>query len=153
MSDTTQDSRTVVENWYAALAAGDMEGVIGALHEDVVVNVLGCTPVSGRHVGRDAFVANAVGPIFAKLDPETVRFAKTFRIFAADGGHVAALMEGGGATHNGKRYDNTYCHLFAIEDGQITEMYEFLDTVLVEHAIFDNELATPQPALASPVSF
>jgi hypothetical protein len=140
MTDTTQASRSVVENWYAALAAGNMEGVIGALAEDVVFTVHGKTPVSGRHEGRDAFVTNAVGPIFAALDPETLQFAKKWEIFAAEGGRVVTIMEGEAKTPDGRLYDNTYCHLFTIRGGQIAELQEFLDTVLVENVIFGRAL-------------
>jgi hypothetical protein len=117
-----------------------MEGVIGALAEDVVFTVHGRTPVSGRHVGRDAFATNAVGPIFAALDPETLQFAKKWEIFAADGGRVVTVMEGEAKTPDGRLYDNTYCHLFTIREGQIAELQEFLDTVLVEDVIFGRAL-------------
>jgi uncharacterized protein len=143
MTAQTQESRSVVDAWYTALAAGDMEGVLGGLAEDVVVNVLGSSPVSGRHVGRDAFVAAAVGPIFAALEPETIRFAQRWEIFAADGERVVALMHGDARCKNGRRYDNSYCHLFTIRDGKIVELYEFLDTALVETAIFGKDLADP----------
>jgi ketosteroid isomerase-like protein len=136
MSDTTQASRTVVENWYTALAAGNMEGVIGGLHEDCVAHVLGRTPASGTHTGRDAFVQNAIGPIFAKLDMATLRFAHTWEIFAAEGEHVATRMEGEAKTTDGTLYDNTYSHQFVVRDGQIVELWEFLDTALLRDAIF-----------------
>jgi uncharacterized protein len=136
MADTTQASRSVVENWYTALAAGDMDGVVGALAEDLVAHVGGRTPVSGRHEGRDAFVAGAIGPVFAALDPGTVRFAKKWEIVAAEGERVVTMMEGEARTHDGKLYDNTYCHLFTVRDGKIVELHEFLDTALLQDVIF-----------------
>jgi ketosteroid isomerase-like protein len=136
MTDTTQASRSVVENWYRALAAGNMEGVVGALAEDLVAHVAGRTPVSGTHEGRDAFVQNAIAPMFAALNPETVRFAHRFEIFAADGERVVAMMEGDARTHDGALYDNSYCHLFTVRDGQIVELHEFLDTALLRDVIF-----------------
>ena len=149
MSNPTDDSRKVVEAFYASLAALDVPGVTNAFAEDVVVEVLGRTPISGRHVGRDAFVANAMGPVFAALDMEQAHFATTWEIFAAEGDRVAARMTAEAATKSGKRYDGTYCHLFRIDNGQIAELYEYLDTVLVEDAICDNALARPEvPAIA-----
>ena len=136
MADTSQASRSVVENWYTALAAGNMEGVIGALAGDLVAHVCGRTQVSGTHEGRDAFVANAIAPVFAALDPETVRFATKWEIFAAEGERVVTLMEGEARTHDGRLYDNTYCHLFTVRDGLIVELHEFLDTALLRDVIF-----------------
>ena len=54
---------------------------------------------------------------------------------------------------NGTSYDNNYCHLFTIRDGKITELWELLDTALVEEAIFDNPLKTSRDAPAAPFSF
>jgi uncharacterized protein len=141
---TTEQSRGIVESFYRAVAAGDMETVTASFADDVVVHVMGRSPIAGRHVGRDAFLAQAMGPVIAALDPESIRLAQTWEIFAAEGDRVAARMTGQAATRTGKRYDNSYCQLFRIHDGQIAEMYEYLDTALLESAIFDNELATPR---------
>jgi uncharacterized protein len=153
VEDQTERSRQLVSDWYTALQQGDMEGVVGALDENIVVNVLGSSGVSGRHEGRDAFVANAMGPIFAALDPESIEFAKRWQIFAAEGEHVAVLMEGFAAAKNGSRYDNKYCHLHTVRDGKIVELWEFLDTVVVEEAIFDNPLKSSREVPAAPFSF
>jgi ketosteroid isomerase-like protein len=153
MEEQTERSKKVVNDWYTALQQGDMEGVIGALDENVVVNILGSSAVSGRHEGRNAFVGNAIGPIFAALDPKSIEFAKRWRIFAAEGEHVAVLMAGFAAAKNGSRYDNHYCHLHTVRDGKIVELWEFLDTVLVEEAIFDNPLQSARATPAAPFSF
>jgi uncharacterized protein len=138
---TTEETRRVVEDFYRAVAAGDMDAVMAAFADDVVVEVMGRSPISGRHIGRQAFLADAMGPVVAALNPETIELATTWEIFAAEGDHAAARMTGKAANRSGKPYDNSYCQLFRIRDGQIAEMYEYLDTALLEDAIFDNELA------------
>jgi ketosteroid isomerase-like protein len=45
-------------------------------------------------------------------------------------------MEGEAKTTDGKLYDNTYSHQFVVRDGQIVELWEFLDTALLRDAIF-----------------
>lgn len=134
--DLAMQSRAVVESFYRAVAAGDFEAVTAAFAEDVEVEVMGQSPISGRHRGRDAFVANAMGPVMDKLDAASVRLATTWEIFAAEEDRVVARMTGMAATKSGKRYDNSYCHLFRIREGQIAEMYEYLDTALLMDAIF-----------------
>lgn len=135
---TTEASRRTVETFYEAVAAGDMDTVLEAFADDVVVEVMGRSPISGRHVGRDAFLSEAMGPVMAVLDPDTVMLATTWEIFAAEGDRVAARMTGTAATRSGKRYDNSYCQLFRIREGQIAEMYEYLDTALLQEAIFED---------------
>jgi uncharacterized protein len=136
---STDESRRVIEGFYTAVAAGDMEAVVATFADDVEVEVMGRSPISGRHVGRDAFLANAMGPVVEALDPDTVELAATWEIFAADGDRVVARMTGRAANKAGKRYDNSYCQLFRIRDGQIAEMYEYLDTALLDDAIFDQD--------------
>ena len=139
---TTEDSRRVVAAFYEAVSAGDMAAVTAAFADDVEVEVMGRSPISGRHVGREAFLANAMGPVIAALDPDSVELATTWEIFAAEGDRVVARMTGKAASKSGKRYDNSYCQLFRIRDGQIAEMYEYLDTALLHDAIFDDNASS-----------
>jgi len=144
MSTATQESRRIVEGYYTALAAGDVPSAMAALAPDVVLEVMGHTPISGRHVGLEALMANAIGPIAGALEMSEAQFAASWEIYAAEGNRVAGRMTATAVTMSGKRYDNSYCQLFRVANGQIAEMYEYLDTVLVEDAIFDNELTQPR---------
>jgi ketosteroid isomerase-like protein len=137
------DARSVVERWYTALAEGDVDGVIAGFHRDLVASVIGSTPVSGKFEGRDAFLAGTLGVVYAALDPQQSQFAQNWTIFAVDGQRVVGLMTGDAMGSNGRPYDSVYCQLFTIGDGQIIEYFEFLDTVVIESALFDNPLARP----------
>jgi uncharacterized protein len=147
---TDPSPRTIVEQWYKALAAGDVNTVISTFHSELKASVIGTTPVSGRYEGRDAFIAGTLGVVFAALDPERARFAQTWKVFAAEGDRVAGLMAGNATTKSGVPYNSVYCQLFTIADGQIAEYLEFVDTALVESAIFDNPLSNPPSALPRP---
>jgi ketosteroid isomerase-like protein len=52
VSDT--GAGAVAREFFSALAAGDIEALIAALHPDIVWEVPGVSPVAGRHVGLDA---------------------------------------------------------------------------------------------------
>ncbi len=43
--------------------------------------------------------------------------------------------KGTNLTKTGVRYDNEYCLIFKIQDGQIKEIKEYLDSALVEKAL------------------
>ena len=49
----------------------------------------------------------------------------------ADGEFVAMQSRGKSTAKNGKSYNNTYCHVFRINNGKIRELTEYLDTELV----------------------
>jgi uncharacterized protein len=144
-----ESSRAVIERFYAALEAFDVETLLDLHHEDCVVHVLGRTPVSGRFAGREG-LAEVAAKVFEQLVPDQVRFATRWRIVAVDGDCVVAFMQGGGPTLGGVPYDQTYCQVFHLRDGRIAEMHEFLDTVVVEAALFGNHLERPQQDPADP---
>ena len=148
----SDDVRSVVARWYTALAAGDVDGVVTGFHPDVVASVIGSTPVSGRFKGRDAFLAGTLGVVFDSLDPGQTRFAKTWSVFAVDGQRVVGLMTGDAVAKNGRPYNSIYCQLFTIGDGQIVEYLEFVDTVVVEAALFDNPLVRPSEMRREPMT-
>jgi len=45
---SVNQNKELIEKWYKALADSDFETIFDMHHEDVVYNMLGSTPVSGR---------------------------------------------------------------------------------------------------------
>jgi ketosteroid isomerase-like protein len=142
---SAEANRALITRWYEALAAGDFEAIFEMHHDDVVYNMVGNTPVSGRIHGKDACRNGIIAEkLLEKLVPGEFRFAKAWTIVAAEGDRVVGLMQGGGPTVNGGHYDQTYCEIFTIRGAKIVEMHNFFDTVLVEECLFDNSLAHPE---------
>ncbi len=154
MSETRGANIALVTRYYEALAAGDFE-TLAALHsDDVVFNLVGTTPVSGRWEGK----AECFGPVVAegvlgKLVAETFRFSRQWRIICADDNCVVGIMQGGGMGTNGHEYLQTYCQVLTIRDGLIAELHEFFDTALVELALNDNPTAKGPSVLVRPFAF
>jgi len=149
---STSTNRELVERWYQALAANDFDTIFDLHHEDVVYNMVGNTPVSGRLYGKDACCRGMIGEkLLEKLVPGQIRFAREWKIVAAEGDRVVGLMKGGGPTRDGELYEQTYCEIFTIRDGKIAELHAFFDTVLVEHCLFGNRLERPETPVADPL--
>lgn len=148
MSTQRERNIALIERYYEYLGSGDFEKLADLHNEDVAFNMLGSTPVSGRWEGK----AECFGPIVAdgvvgKLKPHAFRFSKKWRIMCADDDRVVGIMQGGGPGLNGEQYDQTYCQVFTIADGEIVELHEFFDTALVELVLNDNptrKAPTPQ---------
>jgi len=139
MSELRDANIAVAEAFYRALEVGDFEALADLHADDVVFNLLGSTPVSGRWEGK----AECFGPLVAdmvvgKLEPETIQFSRQWRIMCADEKRVVGLMKGGGRAKNGHDYMQTYCQIMTITDGQIVELHELFDTALVELCLNDN---------------
>jgi ketosteroid isomerase-like protein len=149
--NSVAENRALITRWYEALAAGDFEAIFEMHHDDVVYNMVGNTPVSGRIHGKEACCNGMIAEkLLEKLVPGEFRFSKTWTIVAAEGDRVVGLMQGGGPTLNGGNYDQTYCEIFTIRDGKIIEMHNFFDTVLVEECLFGNSLARPEALSEDP---
>jgi len=139
------ENKQLIERWYQALAEGDFDTIFDMHHDDVVYNMVGNTPVSGRIHGKDACCNGMINQkLLEKLVPDRIRFATKWTIVAAEGDRVVGLMQGGGPTKDGQNYEQTYCEIFTIRDGKIVEMHNFFDTVLVEQCLFDNPLIRPE---------
>lgn len=148
----------LIEEYYACLKSGDFDALAALHSDDVVFNMLGSTPVSGRWEGKE----QCFGPLVAdlvvgKLVPGKHAFAKKWKIMCADDARVVAIMQGGGPGLNGEQYDQTYGQMFTIgeRDGEakITELHEFYDTALVELVLNDNPTRKGMTEVAKPFDF
>ncbi len=154
MSALRDANIAVAEAFYQALADGDFDALAALHSEDVVFNLLGSTPVSGRWEGK----AECFGPLVAdgvvgKLVPETVQFSRKWRIMCADENRVVGIMYGGGMGKNGHEYLQTYCQIMTIKDGIIVEMHELFDTALVELVLNDNPTEKGPSEVQQPFRF
>jgi hypothetical protein len=148
-----EQHKQLVARWYEALAAMDLEGFLAIQTDDVVYNVAGRTPVSGRWTGKDFLVREVQPKVFDALDPATFRFSKRWKIMCADAERVVGFMEAEGVARSGKRYDQRYCQVFAFRDGRICEVWEFFDSCLAEEALFGNPPSRPETEPANAFRF
>ena len=135
-TDQEKASRAVVERWYDCLSRMDVDAYKQTLSPDIIINVLGRTPISGRCCGQKQLFEEVLPEVMRNLVPGTINLAQRHRIMTVDGNIVVGMMEGGGDTKDGARYDQQYRHIFRIEDGMIAEIWEFFDTVQAEARLF-----------------
>jgi uncharacterized protein len=149
-----QQNIDLLNRYFQAMHDNDWETVEAMYHDDIVNHMAGTTPASGRIEGKAAMTDDLVAAqVHAAMVPEEMQFAKRWKIMCADDERVAVIMEGGGPTRAGDRYDQTYCEIVRFQDGKIIEMHAFFDTALAERALFDNPLRTAREPLAKPLSY
>jgi len=61
-------------------------------------------------------------------------------------------MSARGKSLNGQVMDQTYCHIFKIENSKITEVYEFMDTAQNERTL-NIENLNGQSGVSGPMQF
>jgi hypothetical protein len=122
------ENKEMIRTMFAELGKGNAEAFLGAMSDDVKFNLIGNTKFSGAFNGKQEFIAKVLAPLGAALDGGLVITPDNL---IADGEFVAMQSRGKSTAKNGKPYNNTYCHVFRINNGKIREVTEYLDTELV----------------------
>jgi ketosteroid isomerase-like protein len=125
----TNENRQLITEAFAAWSGGDSQPFFGLVAADVTWNVIGSTSVSGSYASKAAFDADALGPLTERLDGG-VRIKQVLNIFA-DGDHVIVQFESSSRARTGMPYEQSYCWVLRLADGEIVEVTAYLDTELL----------------------
>jgi ketosteroid isomerase-like protein len=73
-------------------------------------------------------------PLFAQFSGT---YTNTAERIIAEGEYVVVQCRGRVTTTSGQPYNNTYCHVFRVADGQLRELTEYCETDLVARVLSD----------------
>jgi ketosteroid isomerase-like protein len=122
----TEETRTLIEEYYATLPTGDREKLASMLTEDVEwrpAESVPIKPLQGRRPVSSAVSGRGREQIF---DMETYKL--TVRKKVVDGDTAVVQQAISARTVDGKQYDNEYCWVYTCRDGQIARIVEYVDT-------------------------
>ncbi|RKE19218.1 nuclear transport factor 2 family protein [Streptomyces sp. TLI_171] len=133
------DPRTVVTEYVAAVARGDLAAIEDAFTEDAVWTYPGTDlPLSGRWRGRRAIVDDFLGSMGDLLAPGTGVEVELIGTPIVDGDRVVAEWTSAATTVHGHRYENLNLGIFTVRDGRIAEVREYTDTLRAATTLFAN---------------
>ena len=132
------NSREIVQSWFDLIGQGKAQQAFALFSDDVVYDLKGTTPVSGKYRGLKSIVEDFFTPWRKQIVGELVLHVDEL---IGDGACVVALARGSAKTIHNVPYDNDYAFVFRLRDGKITEVIEFLDTALVETAAYGKKIA------------
>ena len=121
------DAMQVVERALGAFNAGDAEGFLALIDDDVRFWMNGTHLFSGSVEGKAAFL-DLVGRVNAGLG-EPIRLEVLNAIPAGEWAVIET--QGTATTAAGAPYHNRYCMLWRVADGKIVELKEYNDSALV----------------------
>ncbi len=127
-----------LEHVFGETAKGNGQPFLDALAEDAQWTIIGSTGWSKTYRGKAAIMRDLFGPLRRVLAPPRKSHALHM---IAEGNMVAVQGQGENLTRDGRRYDNTYCWVFAFRDGQVVGVTEYADTELMRSVL--GEPATP----------
>jgi ketosteroid isomerase-like protein len=124
----TEQNKEVIR---AALGGGEL---LDRVSDDATWTIIGNTAFSGTSKGKQE-IAAFLERLFGALEtPGQILLDNLI----AEGDYVVLQGRGEGfLTKTGRSYDNTYCWVFKLRDGKISEITEYLDTELVTSAFGD----------------
>ena len=125
------ENKQFISNMFAELSKGNGDAFLNALADDVRFTIIGTTKYSGTFNGKQELTNKLLAPINAQVEGG---MTITPENLIADGDFVAMQAHGKAQSKNGRRYDNTYCHVFRFANGKVQEVTEYLDTELVTSA-------------------
>ena len=122
-------NKQIILDFYEAGAQGDIDRCFALLADDVTWTNIGTTKFSGTYVGKQAIAEDLLGPLFGNLK---AGIASKIERLTAEGDIVVAQTSGMAETIDGKPYNNMYCQVITIRDGQIAAVQEYMDTALID---------------------
>ncbi|WP_167854757.1 nuclear transport factor 2 family protein [Mangrovimicrobium sediminis] len=125
---TTEASKQVVLDFINASNRGDMDTCFALLADDLVWTDVGTTPFAGRYEGKQAVLAELIGPLFSRLE---AGIHMTVEQVTAENDRVVVVASGQAETLEGVPYNNSYCQIFSLRGGLIHSVTEYCDTALV----------------------
>ena len=127
------EKKQVVRDFWSAFNRGEVEKALALASEDVVFTVTGTTPVSDSYRGKAA-VRDHFSRFGGLVDSGAEMIVGEL---IAEGDAVVCLSRGMmRGTNAGARYDNNYAFVFRFRGDRIAQITEYLDTALVETALF-----------------
>lgn len=133
------ENKQILQHAFSELEKGNPKPFLKCLADGVRWTILGTTPWSRTYEGKQAVLAELLEPLQSQL---AQRYRVTAHRFLAEGDYVVVEAHGQNTTKAGLPYNNTYCWVCRVADGEVQELTEYADTALVMAA-----LQAPEPAV------
>jgi ketosteroid isomerase-like protein len=129
---STVENRKLLQGIFEEMARGNPRALSDAMAEDFRWVFPGNWSWSGSWGPKSVALGGLLRPLMAQ-------FADGYRseadLILADGDRVVVQARGYATTHRGAPYHQTYCYIFRVVDGRLTEVVEHCDTALVERVL------------------
>lgn len=125
---SVENNKSLVRAAYDSISAGEVDGFMDRLSDDVKWTFFGKHRFAGTLVGKEDILENLLGPLSSQL---VDGLKININTVVAEGDKVVIEATGESEVIGGGTYNNIYCYVVTVRDNKITEMREYLDTELV----------------------
>jgi uncharacterized protein len=134
MEMTTEETRALIERYYATLAKGKSDALIELLAPDcewIPPATAPFAPMTGAEAIAEQLGSKVVRAMFDVSKPFSLDIHQTI----VEGGTAVVRQRIQASAFNGNDYDNEYCWVYDCADGRITRMIEYADTLLASRVM------------------
>lgn len=128
------ENKQLLQQVFAELAEGNSKPFVDSWADDFCWTVTGTTRWSKTYHGKDVVMRELMQPLFSNF---ASKYRNTAQRFIAEDDYVVVECRGEVTTKSGKPYNNTYCYICRLEGGELKELTEYLDTLLVVNTFGD----------------
>ncbi|POM26037.1 SnoaL-like domain protein [Actinomadura rubteroloni] len=128
---STEENRELIRAIFAEMARGNPRALSDAMSDDFRWVFPGNWSWTGVWEPKTVALSGLLRPLMAQFTD----YRNEADLILADGDRVVVQAHATASTKHGDRYDQTYCFIFRIADGKITEVIEHCDTALVERVL------------------
>jgi ketosteroid isomerase-like protein len=125
------ENKKLMREIFDEMAKGNVRALGAALAEDVQWTFPGNWSWSGSWGPKSVALTGLLRPLMAQFND--YRCEADFMVAEAD--RVVVQARAHGTTTQGEAYPQTYCFIFRLVDGRISEIIEHCDTALVERVL------------------
>lgn len=137
---STEQNRKLLQDIFGEVAKGNTRALSDAMAEDFRWVFPGNWAWSGTWEPKSEVVHGLLRPLMAQYEGH---YHLEADLVLADGDRVVVQARGRGTTTRGELYDQTYCFIFRVAGGRLTEVIEHCDTALVERVLDPIRSASP----------
>jgi ketosteroid isomerase-like protein len=128
---SAEENKQLLQGIFDQLALGNTRALSEAMAEDFRWVFPGDWTWSGEWAPREVVVNELLRPLMAQFDD----YRSDASLVLAEGDRVVVQARSRATTRRGDPYDQTYCFIFRVREGRLTEVVEHCDTALVERVL------------------
>ncbi|WP_406266419.1 nuclear transport factor 2 family protein [Nocardia sp. NBC_00881] len=125
------ENKNLLEGIFEQMSHGNTRAMSDAMADDFRWVFPGNWSWSGVWEPKSVVLQQLLRPLMAQF----TEYRTAAEMIVAEGDRVIVQARGYGVTTRGETYDQTYCFVFRVADGQLKEVVEHCDTALVERVL------------------
>jgi ketosteroid isomerase-like protein len=125
------ENKKLVEQIFDQMSRGNTRAMAEAMADDFRWIFPGNWSWSRTWEPKTVVLNELLRPLMAQF----TEYRSAAEFIIAEDDRVVAQVRGHGMTTDGEPYEQTYCLIFRVADGRLTELIEHCDTALVERVL------------------